>query len=48
MFSRYHSYRSRRGGSGGGSGSRMPLGGRLTDDQIAKIRTWIQEGAQEN
>lgn len=33
----------------GGSGSRMPLGGRaLSDDQINKIRQWIEQGAQDN
>jgi mono/diheme cytochrome c family protein len=33
----------------GGSGSRMPLGGKsLSDDQIAKIRRWITQGAQDN
>jgi mono/diheme cytochrome c family protein len=29
-------------------GSRMPQGGSLTSTQIALIRTWIQEGAQNN
>jgi Lamin Tail Domain len=35
--------------SAGGSGSRMPLGGRaLADDQIARIRQWIEQGAKNN
>jgi len=29
-------------------GSRMPLGGRLTDEQILLIRLWIEQGAQNN
>jgi hypothetical protein len=33
----------------GGSGSRMPLGGKpLSDDQINKIRQWITQGAKSN
>jgi CHRD domain len=33
----------------GGSGSRMPLGGKpLSDDQINKIRQWITQGAKNN
>jgi hypothetical protein len=30
----------------GGTGSRMPLGGRLSDAQIEKIRQWIVQGAK--
>jgi hypothetical protein len=29
-------------------GSRMPLGGRLTDEQITLIRLWIEQGARNN
>lgn len=29
-------------------GARMPLGGMLTDDQIALIRDWIDQGAMDN
>ncbi|GAB5409519.1 MAG: hypothetical protein BalsKO_18840 [Balneolaceae bacterium] len=29
-------------------GSRMPIGGTLTTDQIQTIRAWINEGAQNN
>ncbi|GBC91637.1 hypothetical protein HRbin15_00091 [bacterium HR15] len=29
-------------------GSRMPLGGRLTDEQILLIRLWIEQGARNN
>ena len=29
-------------------GSRMPIGGSLSQNQIAKIRTWIDQGANNN
>jgi hypothetical protein len=32
--------------AGIGDVARMPMGGRLSDDQIAMIKTWIDEGAQ--
>ena len=32
----------------GGSGDRMPIGGALSQAQIATIRRWVTEGAQRN
>jgi mono/diheme cytochrome c family protein len=32
----------------GGSGERMPQGGRLTDDEIRTLRQWIEQGALNN
>ncbi len=33
-------------GDVGGSGSSMPLGGMLPADELAKVETWIKDGAQ--
>jgi hypothetical protein len=43
-------YRKIRGEQGavGGSGSRMPLGGSLSNTQIETIKNWITQGAQNN